>query len=236
MPNYLDVANSGFMFVLCLIPVVVIVAQAVRFMLMAWKRGLEIGMDKEKLKKCITTSISISIVPAFSLVTLLIALAPQIGKFFPWLRLSNIGAGGYEAIAAGIAMEASGAAEWAQLTLLGFVTVMLTMNLGMSVAPVVTLFSLKKYDKTLKKAKASNPFIMIGTAAAFTAVIARLAVPYYTNFSNKLAVISSITGTIVMYVCVKMKKKVPFLNDFSLSLALIAGAVVCIIVAAAGLV
>lgn len=98
--NYLDVANSGFMFILCLIPVGVIVLQAVRFMMMAWKQGIEIGMDKNKLKKCITTSATISVIPALSLVSLMIAMSPNMGKFFPWLRLSNIGAGGYEPMAA----------------------------------------------------------------------------------------------------------------------------------------
>ena len=68
--NYLDIANSGFMFLLCLVPICVIVVQSIRFMAMAWKQGLEIGMDKTKLKKCITTAASISVIPALSLVSL----------------------------------------------------------------------------------------------------------------------------------------------------------------------
>ena len=38
--NYLDIANSGFMFLLCLVPICVIVVQSIRFMAMAWKQGL----------------------------------------------------------------------------------------------------------------------------------------------------------------------------------------------------
>ena len=67
--NYLDVANSGLMFALCLVPVCVIVLQALRFMAMAWKQGLEIGMDKEKLKKCIAERPVLLLAPGKSLKT-----------------------------------------------------------------------------------------------------------------------------------------------------------------------
>ena len=61
--NYLDVANSKTMFLLCLIPALTIVSVAVLFIRTAWKRGLELGMSNEKLKKCVTTSVTFSIVP-----------------------------------------------------------------------------------------------------------------------------------------------------------------------------
>lgn len=229
--NYLDVANSGLMFVLCLVPVCVIVVQALRFMAMAWKQGLEIGMDKEKLKKCITTSATISVIPALSLVSLMIAMSPNIGKYFPWLRLSNIGAGGYEPLAAGIGLEAAGFTEYSALTLGGFVVIMMVMNIGMSIAPVNTMLTLKGYDKALKKAKTTNRFLLIGTSAAFAAVVARLNVPYFTNFGNTLPFLAATTGAIAMFLCMKVKKKIPVLGDFALSIAIIAGVFVCCIVA-----
>lgn len=228
--NYLDVANSGLMLAMCLIPIAVIVVQAVRFMVMAWKRGLELGMDKAKLKKCITTSASISVVPALSLVSLLIAMSPNLGKYFPWLRLSNIGAGGYEPMAAGVGLEAAGFADYTALTLGGFVVIMIVMNVGMSIAPLNTLITLKGYDKALKKAKSTNRFLLIGTAAAFAAVVARLNVPYFTNVANTLPFVAACCGAVTMFFCIKMKKKVPVLGDFALSLAILVGVVVCCLI------
>ena len=35
--NYLDIANSGFMFILCAIPVCVILVQTILFIRLAWK-------------------------------------------------------------------------------------------------------------------------------------------------------------------------------------------------------
>lgn len=229
--NYLDVANSGFMFILCLIPVCIIVLQSLRFMKMAWEQGIEIGMDKTKLKKCITTSVSISIVPALSLVTLMIAMSPNLGKFFPWLRLSNIGAGGYEPLAAGIGLEAAGFQEYSALTLGGFVVIMLVMNIGMSIAPLNTMLTLKGYDKVLKKAKTTNKFLLIGTSAAFAAVIARLNVPNFTNFGNTMSLISALSGAAAMFICIKLKKKCPVVGDFALSIAIIVAVIVCCVAA-----
>lgn len=229
--NYLDVANSGLMFALCLVPVCVIVLQALRFMAMAWKQGLELGMDKEKLKKCITTSATISVIPALSLVSLMIAMSPNIGKFFPWLRLSNIGAGGYEPLAAGIGLEAAGFSEYTALTLGGFVVIMMVMNIGMSIAPVNTMLTLKGYDKALKKAKTTNRFLLIGTSAAFAAVVARLNVPYFTNVGNTLPFLAAVTGAAAMFLCMRVKQKVPVLGDFALSIAIIAGVFVCCVAA-----
>ena len=228
--NYLDIANSGFMFLLCLVPICVIVVQSIRFMAMAWKQGLEIGMDKTKLKKCITTAASISVIPALSLVSLLIAMAPSLDKFFPWLRLSNIGAGGYEPMAAGIGLEAAGFSDYTALTLGGFVVIMLVMNIGMSIAPLNTILTLKGYDKVLKKAKTTNKFLLIGTSAAFAAVIARLNVPYFTNFTPILPFAAAVTGGLVMLGCMLLKKKVPVLGDFALSVSIIAGVIVCCII------
>jgi hypothetical protein len=230
--NYMDIANSGLMFALCLIPVTVIVIQAVTFMRMAYRKGVEIGMSKERLKQCIKTSATLSVVPALSLVTLLIALSVSIGKYFPWLRLSNIGAGGYEPMAAEVGMNATGAGSFSQLSPSGFMTVMLCMNLGMSVAPIVTLVSLKKYDKSLKNSSKNNPFIVIGTGAAFLAIIARLTMPYIVNFKNKLGIIATLTGAIVMIFCMKLGKKIKIFKEFSLSLSLIVGVLLCIILAA----
>jgi len=234
--NYLDLANSSLMFFMCAIPVAIITYQAVKLLMMAYKQGLSIGMSKEDLNKCIKTSASISVLPALSLVTLLIALAPSLGKFFPWLRLTNIGSGAYEPMAAELALQTIGAGAFSALTPAGLMTVYMTMNLGMCIAPVVTLVFLKSYDRKLRKSKATNPFIVIGTGAAFLGIIARLSVPYYVNFPAKLPFISVITGTLAMLVCYFLGKKITLLRDFGLSLSIVAGVIVCILAVQAGLV
>lgn len=183
------------------------------------------------MKKCITTSATISVIPALSLVSLMIAMSPNLGKYFPWLRLSNIGAGGYEPLAAGIGLNAAGFEEYTALTLGGFVVIMLVMNIGMSIAPINTLLTLKGYDKALKKAKKTNRFLLIGTSAAFAAVVARLNVPYFADYAKKLPFVSAVVGALFMFICMKLKKKCPVIGDFSLSIAIIAGVAACCMLA-----
>ena len=100
----------------------------------------------------------------------------------------------------------------------------------MSIAPLNTILTLKGYDKVLKKAKTTNKFLLIGTSAAFAAVIARLNVPYFTNFTPILPFAAAVTGGLVMLGCMLLKKKVPVLGDFALSVSIIAGVIVCCII------
>lgn len=233
--NYLDIANSGYMFVLCLIPILAILGQTVAFIRLAWKQGKAIGFSTDKMKQCIKSSAVFSIIPSLALVAIMVALVTMLGKFFPWLRLSNIGAGPYEAIAANIGFTATGAASFEELTLAGFCTIMITMNVGMSIAPLNTLLTLKTYDKTLRKAKVSNPFLIIATSAAFVGIICRLCVPYILDFSNHLAMLAAIVGGAVMYGCLMIGKKKSTFKEFGLSFGIIAGVLACIIAAAMGM-
>jgi hypothetical protein len=238
--DYLNLANSPAIFFACLIPVGIIVFQAVKLIAMSYKQGLSIGMKREDLNKCIRTAASISILPALSLVTLMIALAPSIGVFFSWLRLSNIGAGAYETLAAGIAASAAGV----ELSSLGnatnLMTVYITMNLGMIVGTIVVLVSLKSYDKTLRKQRKSNPFLLVATSAMFLGILARLTMPYVLNgrwlapfrMENQRMILpffAVITGALVMAICQLASKKAKIFQDFSLTFSIIGGIVVCIV-------
>lgn len=233
--NYLDIANSSFMFVLCLIPILSILLQTVAFIRISWKQGKEIGFSTDKMKQCIKSSAVFSIIPSLALVAIMVALCTMIGKFFPWLRLSNIGAGPYEAIAANIGFTATGAASYSELDLAGFCTIMITMNVGMCVAPLNVLFTLKTYDKTLRKAKVSNPFLIIATSAAFIGIICRLCIPSFLDFTNHLGMLAAITGALVMYACLQLGKKKSMFKEFGLSFGIIAGVIACIIAAALGM-
>jgi len=230
----LELANSPLVFFMCLIPVGVIVFQAVKLLTMAYSQGIQLGMKREDLNRCIRASVSISIIPPLQLVALMIALAPMIGKYFPWLRLSNIGAGAYENIAAELARNTLGV-EYSALEPAGLLVIFMTMNLGMLLGQVVSLVALKGYDRTLKRQRKAHPFLMAATAAAFLGILARITVPYLVNWNTKLPVLSCLIGAGVMAACQVLGKKRPFLRDFSLTLAIVAAAGLCILAAWLGL-
>ena len=62
---------------------------------MAWKRGIAIGMDKQKLKRIALTASVFTIAPAVAIVISVITLAKDLGVALPWLRLSVVGSLSY---------------------------------------------------------------------------------------------------------------------------------------------
>lgn len=85
-----------------------VLAQAVFFLVKAYKQGKALGLDKSKLRNAITSSALFTIPSALSILATIIALVPALGPVIPWVRLSVIGNLMYETTAAEAAMEAFG--------------------------------------------------------------------------------------------------------------------------------
>ena len=77
--------NHPILFVLVAAVVAIVLAQSVFFLSKAWKRGLEIGMDRKKLKKIATTAAVFTVAPAVAIVISVIALSKKLGLPLPWL-------------------------------------------------------------------------------------------------------------------------------------------------------
>ena len=78
------------------------------FLIRAYRAGIVIGMDKAKLKRAITSSITFSLLPSISILLGVIALSGTLGLPLPWLRLSVVGALHYETSVADIAAKSIG--------------------------------------------------------------------------------------------------------------------------------
>lgn len=100
--------NNGFMYVMVAVIVLFVIAMSIRFIVLAWKRGRELGMDVSVLKKTAGAAAVFTVVPAISILLGVIALSKALGFPLPWLRLSVIGALTYETPAAASAAEAVG--------------------------------------------------------------------------------------------------------------------------------
>jgi hypothetical protein len=92
--------NSGFLYLVAVIVILFILAQSVFFLIRAYKRGKEIGMDVKKLRKTITSSAIFTVAPAVSILLGVLTLSKFLGLPLPWIRLSVIGAITYELPAA----------------------------------------------------------------------------------------------------------------------------------------
>lgn len=144
--------NSAIMYGLAMFIVLFVTAQSLFFMIKAWKRGKELGIDSAKMKQTAISSALFSIAPAISILATVLALASALGFVLPWIRLSVIGNLAYETVAAEAALEAMGTSiSNTNLTETEFSTVAWAMTIG-SCFPLVLLPILcKKIHKALNK-------------------------------------------------------------------------------------
>ena len=92
--------NSTILFVLAGAIILFVIAQSLFFMIRAYRRGKELGMDVSQMKKTIISTAVFTIAPAVSILLGVITLSKFLGLPLPWLRLSVIGAITYELPAA----------------------------------------------------------------------------------------------------------------------------------------
>ena len=92
--------NDGFMYILAVMVILFIIAQSLFFLVRAYRRGKELGMDMKKIRKTISSSAIFTVAPAVSILLGVLTLSKFLGLPLPWIRLSVIGAITYELPAA----------------------------------------------------------------------------------------------------------------------------------------
>lgn len=233
MDNYLSIANSGILFVLCLIPILFVLVQSIVFIRIGIKRTEELGVEKGIIKKIVTNSVISSILPSVAIIISLAALMPSLGKFIPWLRLSVIGSMSYETMAAEIAIKALGGGTLgdSNLTASMFASVVWVMCIGSIAWPLSNVIGLKFYDNNIQKVKRSGGFMQVAAGALFVGLMSIMAWPRLFNFASIPCIasylIAGLSALLLDFVGKKLKVKT--LSEFSFPLAMILGMVAAII-------
>lgn len=149
-------ANSPLIFGIVAVILLVVVAQSIFFLVKAYKRGLEIGMEKKILNATIKRSALFTIAPAIAIFMGVVSLVRMLGIALPWLRLSIIGAVTYELPAATNALEAMGLGETAiasQLTAQQFITITFVMTFGIAASMILAPITCKMINGGMLKIK-----------------------------------------------------------------------------------
>lgn len=92
--------NSGFLYAIATIVIVFVICQSLFFLIRAYRRAQEIGMDMGQIRKTIVSTTIFTIAPAVSILLGVVTLSKFLGLPLPWIRLSVIGAITYELPAA----------------------------------------------------------------------------------------------------------------------------------------
>lgn len=92
--------NSLFLYILAVCVILFVLAQSVFFLVRAYRRGKQLGLGVDKLKKTILSTAIFTIAPAVSILVGIVTLSKFLGIPLPWIRMSVIGAITYELPAA----------------------------------------------------------------------------------------------------------------------------------------
>lgn len=227
--DYKVVANAPILFLLCALTIAVVVIQAIVFIWVAWRRGKEIGISKQVMRRTMTNSAVFSIVPSLPIIVMMLALSQALGRYFPWMRLSVVGSAAYEGMAADLAAQGMGLQGFTDpnMTPTIFTTIMVVMSVGIIWGIVFNIFFMKRLDQFSKsqKGRAAGGFVSIFSSALFIALLITLSVPYVANVQNIEAILAFVSAGIVVVVLNKVAEVTKWrsLSDFSLPIALIAG-------------
>ena len=228
--------NHPVLFLLAGIIVLVVLAQSVFFLIKAWRRGKEIGMPMDKLKRIAIGTAIFTIAPALAIVISVISLSKKLGVPLPWMRLSVVGAITYETPAAANALSAMGL-EWAKLTELTasqYVTVASVMTMGIMVGiwlvPVVGkkliggMINLEKRDK--KWGEIFSASLVLGMISAFLGyVFSDFSAVFRGETAGLFPPLVMLVSALMMAVCALALKKLGWrwMNDYALPISLLAG-------------
>ncbi len=143
--------NSPIIFAFVAVIIGVVVAQSVFFLVKAYKRGRELGIEKSVLNDTIKRSAIFTIAPAVAIFMGVVSLVDMLGVALPWLRLSIIGAVTYELPAAEQALAALGVDRVGDAK--QFVTVAFVMTFGIAASLIVAPITCKMINGGMMKIK-----------------------------------------------------------------------------------
>ena len=223
--DYLNIANSNLMFGMVAVVIAVVFIQSVVFFILAWKRGLALGLTKRKMLDAVRSSAIFSVVPSLPILLALVAMVPVLGIPFPWLRLGVIGSAPYELLAANIGAQSMGVQGLGQsgYTAQVFINSMWIMSLGILWSPVIFLLFAKRLQTGMANMKKNDSkWLEILIASLFFGMISVFIGQPVVNGGIQLATI--LTSAAIMFALTAAVKKfeISWLANFSLSISMIA--------------
>ncbi len=228
--------NSKVLYILVAIIITFVIAQSIFFIIRAWKRGIELGMEKEKLKKTVVFSIVFTIAPAISILIGIIALSKFLGFPLPWLRLSVIGSITYEFSAATSAAFTMGVDTAKTITNAEvFSAIVWVMTLGIIPSLILIPIFGKKITNGIVSLKAKDEkWGTIFMDALFLGMISAFLGMIFATISDGLTgwipVFVMIISSLLMLGCglLVKKAKIKWIEDFALPISMIGAMIMAI--------
>ena len=221
--------NSTLLFVVAGGVILFVLAQSFFFLIRAYRRAKEMGMDMKQVRKTIWSSALFTIAPAVSILLGVITLSKFLGLPLPWIRMSVIGAITYELPAATSTAKALGISLSETITDPKiYSAIAWVMTLGILPSIILVPLLLKKIQKGLlkmknKDAKWGDLFstsLFLGMIAAFSGMV-------FADVRNGLAgwipIFVLLVSAAIMAVCGLLIKKckMQWLETYALAISMV---------------
>ncbi len=145
--------NSYFLYIIAFVIIIFVLAQSAFFLIRAYRRGKQLGLSSQKLKKTILSTAVFTIAPAISFLLGVVTLSKFLGIPLPWIRMSVIGAITYELPAATAAAGAFGITELSEMITdpKVYSAIAWVMTLGIMPSIILTPILMKKIQNGVVK-------------------------------------------------------------------------------------
>ena len=247
--SILDQLSSAPLYLISGCVILFVLAMSIFFLIRAYSAGIAIGMDRVKLRRAVTSSVTFSVLPSISILLGVIALSGTLGIPLPWMRLSVIGALHYETSVADIAARAIGLSglNVEEMTAQAFTTIALLMTVGIIWGCVCVAVFGKKYHSKLQRSGGKKSGGRSFGDDAMTAMFIGLITAYIGSYIGQLVQVQGgqivVTGQYLQLVAliasglamagftwIAEKKKLAWLDNFSIAGSMLVGmaaAVLC---------
>jgi hypothetical protein len=230
--------NSTLLFVVAGCVILFVIAQSLFFLIRAYKRAKELGMDMGQVRKTIWSSALFTIAPAVSILLGVITLSKFLGLPLPWIRMSVIGAITYELPAATSTAKAFGISLSETITDPRiYSAIAWVMTLGIMPSIILVPLLLKKIQKGLlkmknKDAKWGDLFstsLFLGMIAAFSGMVFA---DVRSGLEGWIPVFVLLCSAVVMGVCGLLIKKckMTWLENYALPISMLVAMVFAMVI------
>ena len=208
------------------------------FLVRAYKRGKELGMDKKKINKTILSTAIFTIAPAVSILIGVVTLSKALGIPLPWIRMSVIGALTYELPAAEATASVLGISLEETITDPKIYTAIAwVMTLGIMPSIILPPILMKKIQGGVVKLKNKDSkwgdifmsSLFLGMISAF---LGRVFADVRSGLVGFIPVFVLLVSAILMALCGLLIKKcnMKWLENYALSISMIGAMIFAVII------
>lgn len=234
MKNYLDIANSFWLWLSVVPTIALVIYQALVFTKKVKEASVLVDLSESEIKRAFKIGAVSAIGPALGVFVVMIALSSKIGAPIAWLRLSIIGAAPTELAASEFAAQSMGTTLGApDFSPTNFANIAwITALNGASWLFVSGVFA-DKLDTANKKITGGDP-VLLGVLSV-GAIIGVFGFMFANEIAkglkpgNSPALVAGFAAAIVMIGLTFLTKKYPKLGEHTLGIAMIVGMAAAVI-------